>query len=120
MYIGYEDDVPVSVMVINREYNEGYEKAAWPSGIPMSDAVMIHALGVLPEFSGRGIAGAMTRYAITEAKRMGARVLRLDVIEDNKRAEHVYVSVGFIFAGAVKMFYEDTGWTPFRLFEHVL
>ena len=64
MYIGYEDDVPVSVMVINREYKEGYEKAAWPSGSPMSDAVMIHALGVLPEFSGRGIAGAMTRYAI--------------------------------------------------------
>lgn len=120
MYIGYEDDVPVSVMVINREYNEGYEKAAWPSGIPMSDAVMIHALGVLPEFSGRGIAGAMTRYAITEAKRMGAKVLRLDVIEDNKKAEHVYVSVGFVFAGAVKMFYEDTGWTPFRLFEHML
>lgn len=120
LYIGYENSIPASVMVINREYNEGYENVVWPSGIPMSDAVMIHALGVLPEFSGRGIAGTMTRYAISEARMMGARVLRLDVIEDNKTAEHVYVSAGFVFAGAVSMFYEDTGWTPFRLFEYVL
>jgi len=28
--------------------------------------------------------------------------------------------VGFVYCGTVRMFYEDTGWTNYRLFEYVL
>ena len=28
--------------------------------------------------------------------------------------------VGFVYRGTVRMFYEDTGWTNYRLFEYVL
>ena len=120
LYIGFLEDIPVSAMVLNRECNDGYERVVWPSDIPMADAMVIHALGVHTDYCGRGIAGEMTRFAISEARHNGAHVLRLDVLEGNNAAEKVYVSAGFVYAGTVTMFYEDTGWVPFRLFECLL
>ena len=120
MYIGFLDDIPVSAMVLNRKSNEGYGNIVWPSGIPLDDSMVIHALGVHTDYSGRGIAGEMARFAIREARKLGARVLRLDVLEGNAIAEKVYVSAGFSYAGTSRMFYEDTGWVLFRLFECVL
>ena len=120
LYIGFADGVPASAMVLNRECNEGYGRVVWPSGIPMDDAMVIHALGVHADYSGRGIAGEMVRYAIAEAGKLGARVLRLDVLEGNAAAEKVYASAGFSYAGTSRMFYANTGWMPFHLFECVL
>ena len=75
---------------------------------------------VLPAFTGRGIAKDMVRYAIAMARGKNAKALRLDVLEGNTPAERAYTALGFRYAGTMRMFYEDIGWTAFRLFEYIL
>ena len=51
------------------------------------------------------------------AKAEDKRAIRLDVVGTYKPAERLYTRCGFRFVEAKDMFYEDTGWTEFKLFE---
>ena len=52
------------------------------------------------------------------AEDMGLKALRLDVLEGNLPAERLYEKVGFQYAGSLNIFYEDTGWADFNLYEY--
>ena len=43
--------------------------------------------------------------------------MRLDVLSACKTAERLYTACGFRFVEAKTMYYEDTGWTEFKMFE---
>ena len=45
---------------------------------------------------------------------------RLDVLEGNTPAERLYTGFGFRYMATLKMYYEDTGWTNFMLYEYVI
>ena len=51
-----------------------------------------------------------------EAQRLG----RHSQIEYYEPAERLYKRAGFRFVAAKEMFYEDTGWMEFRMFEFPL
>jgi hypothetical protein len=48
------------------------------------------------------------------------KTIRLDVLDGNIPAENLYLGMGFQYLNKVQMYYEDTGWTAFRLYEYVL
>lgn len=48
------------------------------------------------------------------------RALRLDVLGGNVPAERLYTGQGFARRGTVRMFYADTGWTDYGLYEYLL
>ena len=110
----------ISAMIMNHECNEGYAGAPWSLEASGDEVAMIHALGVLPAFSGHGIAKEMARKAISVAKGRGVRTVRLEVLRENLPAKRAYAAVGFRRVGDVSMFYENTGWTEFTLFEYLL
>ena len=118
LFVGEEDGKILASMVVNHDYNEGYRKASWPVNALDDQVYVIHALGVHPEFFGRGIAKAMVREVIRMAGENGMRALRLDVLEGNLPAEKSYTAVGFRYVDTVRMFYEDTGWTNYKLYEY--
>ena len=120
LYIGIANNTIVSCMVLNRECNDGYKKVKWAVDVEDTGAIMIHALGVRPKFSGHGIAKDMVRKAFDIARRHNISVLRLDVLQGNTPAVKAYRKMGFQFRGTVQMFYEDTGWTNFEMFECVI
>ena len=45
------------------------------------------------------------------------KAVRLDVLSACKPAEWLYTSCGFRFVEAKEMYYEDTGWTEYKMFE---
>lgn len=51
-------------MIVSCEYNESYDGAPWAVDTADEETLAIHALGVRLSFDGRGIAKAMTQYAI--------------------------------------------------------
>lgn len=105
----------IGAMVVNHENNEGYKNIRWTVD---TDAVsVIHILGVLPTHQGKGVAGRMVQKAIEIAASTKQKALRLDVLDGNLPAEKLYTKHGFKYIDTVRMFYEDTGWTDFRLFE---
>ena len=48
------------------------------------------------------------------------KAIRLDIIEGNLPAEKAYTKFGFSYRETVKMFYDDTGWMDFKLFEYII
>lgn len=48
------------------------------------------------------------------------KALRLDLLGENIAAERLYTKYGFEFVETKTMYYEDTDWTGFRLYEHNL
>ncbi len=51
------------------------------------------------------------------ARKLGKKSVRLDILGTNYPAEKLYTSMGFRFVQAKEMFYEDTGYTEYRMFE---
>ncbi len=43
-----------------------------------------------------------------------------DVLGGNVPAERLYTGQGFARCGTVRMFYADTGWTDYGLYEYLL
>lgn len=60
-YIGLEEGSIIAAMVLNHQYNEGYKKFNWQTKASEHEITVIHALGVLPEYSGKGYAKEMVK-----------------------------------------------------------
>lgn len=65
----------------------------------------ILTLAVRPAARRRGLATALVEAAAKEAEKFGARVLHLEVAEDNDAARALYASLGFMQVGARKGYY---------------
>lgn len=120
MYIGTIENNIVSAMIVNNKYNEGYNEVSWPNEVEDGRIRVIHALGVDYNWSGKGLAKEMVREVFHIAEAENAEVIRLDVLDGNLPAEKAYLSLGFEYVDELKMYYEDTGWTNFKLFEYKL
>ena len=120
LYLGLLGGELAACMVVNGRYNEGYRAVIW--GVEAADEALlvIHALGVRRAFAGRGLAKTMARYALALARGQGKKAVRLDVLGGNLPAERAYTAVGFRYVDTLTMFYEDTGWTDYKLFEYPL
>lgn len=59
----------------------------------------------------------MVQYAIDTAAENGGKALRLDVLKGNLPANRLYESFGFQKLYTLNLFYPDTGWTDFELYE---
>ena len=80
LYLCVEDSHIVGAMVLNHHCNEEYRKVKWQTMATEEEALIVHALGVHPQYSGNGCAKAMARKAIEIAKREHMQALRLDVL----------------------------------------
>lgn len=120
LFLCETENTIAACMVMNHKCNEGYRNVHWSVTVEDSQLCVIHALGVHPDFSGRGIAKEMVRRAIREAQIHKIQTIRLDVLEGNLPAESVYTALGFHYLETIRMYYEDTGWTNFKLFEYLL
>ena len=120
MYMGEINGEIAAAMVINGECNEGYAKAQWAVHAEPEEVATIHILCVHPRHAGRGCAKQLLDWAIAHAKRQGKKAIRLDVLKGNLPAERLYRGKGFQYIDTIRMFYEDTGWTDFDLYEYPL
>lgn len=120
LFLGIWDGEIIAAMIVNHACNEGYLNATWGVDAAEGEVTVIHALGVLPTCGGKGFAKAMVKEAIALARTSGQKAIRLDVLGGNLPAEKLYVGLGFQYRDTVTMFYEDTGWTDFLLYEYPL
>lgn len=117
LYILTENDVLYACVILNSNHNEGYEGCPWSIVCNDSEVLTPHALAVSPKFQGKGIGKIVVENILNIAKTENKKSVRLDIIGACKEAERLYISCGFHFVEAKDMFYEDTGWTEFKMFE---
>ncbi len=120
LFTGSEDGKIIASMIINHEYNEAYRAFEWPTEASEEEITVIHTFGVHPAHSGKGHARQMLRFAIDRARQEKQKVIRLDVLKGNVPAEKLYSGMGFEYLHTLPMFYEDTGWTDYELYEYRL
>ncbi len=118
-YMELEEGI-AACMVVNNKYNDGYKKVRWSVEAADDELFVVHALGVHPAYGGRGFAKMMVKYVIDLARKNKIKTIRLDVLGGNVPAERAYTKMGFQYLETLKMFYEDTGWTDYMVYELVL
>lgn len=110
----------VAAMIVNHKCNEDYKSVRWSVEPEDCKVTIVHALCVLPTLHGKGIAGALVRKVIEIAENTNQKAVRLDVLAGNLPAERLYLKHGFQYVTTTQMYYEDTGWTDFKLFEYTI
>lgn len=104
-------------VILNSECNEGYAGVPWTRELAPDEVLIPHALAVDPAMHGRGCGKALVREMLNLARSEGKKAVRLDILSGNDAAERLYTRAGFQFVQAKPMFYEDTGWTEYKMFE---
>ena len=120
LYIGVIDDLIVSAMAVNHNSNDGYNGISWQVEANADEVTVIHILCVHPNFSGRGFAKEMLAFVFSLARENAQKAVRLDVLEGNLPAEKLYEKAGFKYIDTSVMYYEDTGWTNYKLYEFLI
>lgn len=120
LYVGTVEERVVAAMIINHACNESYRSVLWPTEAGPEEVTVIHTLGVLPSCAGKGYAKQLVRKALELAAEEKQKAVRLDVLKGNLPAEKLYAGLGFQYVDTIQMFYEDTGWTDFLLYEYPL
>lgn len=116
--LAWEGSELVGAFILDRECPEGYEQAPW--SIPSEQALTAHLVAVSTRHQGKGIGRALMQAAAESARTQGAKAIHLDVIDGNHPASELYLRTGFNWVKRVQLFYEDTGWETFDLYELVL
>lgn len=117
LYTLTEKNTLYACVILNSEHNEGYDNCAWSIACDPNDVLTPHALTVNPALQGKGIGKIVVENILNIAKATLKKSIRLDVLGACKAAERLYTSCGFQFVEAKEMFYEDTGWTEYKMFE---
>lgn len=120
LHLAEADGEVAGVVVLNHEAADGYTGAAWGVDATPAQVLVVHALGVVPDFQRRGVARAMVEAAIRLARAAGDRAVRLDTYVENLPARRLYESLGFTDLGVHTIHYDGAVVDQFHLFEYVL
>lgn len=101
-----------------QEQEKDYDDVLWKVQANKNEILIVHALGVNPDFQNKGIAKYLIDNAIAFALKNNKKVVRLDSLESNKGAQKLYLSKGFEFCGIKELYTENTGLTNFYFYEY--
>ena len=120
LYLGFVDAQIVAAMIVNSSVNEAYHNISWSVAADPCQITTLHAFGVSPLCAGQGYGRAMVEKAIAIGRQKGHKAVRLDALCSNTPAQRFYEAIGFEKVAVAELFYEDTGWTDFNLYEYLL
>lgn len=107
LYVLEEQGEICASVILNHTQSEDYRKIPWLYPAEDEEALVIHTLCIPPEKAGRGYGKAMVRYAVNLARETGCKVIRLDTWIGNKPAAALYQGLGFRYAGAGEVLFQD-------------
>ena len=120
LFIAEEGGLIVGAMVLNQQSDDAYRAVKWPTQAEDTEVTVIHVLAIRQSHRNLGYAKQMVRFAIDCAREQRHKAIRLDVLKDNRSAKALYSGMGFQYLQTVTMYYEDTGWAVFDLYEYPL
>ena len=120
MYLLADGGTVAGMVAIVMHQGPDYEDIPWTEKLENDQVATLHLLAVCPEYRGRSLGNTILELAGELAKQHGKKAVRLDVLESNLPAQHLYEKNGFIYRGKEHWYAENTGWTDFLLYEKPL
>ena len=120
MYVLTDGDQIAGMAAIVMHQKPDYEPVEWKEKLANDQVATLHLLAVCPGYRGRELGSTILEKAIGLAKQAGKKAMRLDVLESNLPARHLYEKAGFILRGKQRWYAENTGWIDFLLYEKTL
>ena len=121
MYMLMDDDHIAGVVAITLSQGPEYHSIAWQIDVRDDEVMVLHLLGIMPEYLRRGTGTTLMSQALDMARRKSLKACHLDTLESNIPAQRFYEKLGFTFCGKAYWWYaENTGWTNFYLYEYIL
>ena len=120
LIIAIIDHAIMGSMIMNHNAADDYSKIQWKIAAERNEVMIIHALAISSEQQGKGMAKKMVKYCMEYCRENKIKAIRLDVLNQNKPAHHLYTKMGFAYIDKIQLYYEDTGLTDFVLYELVL
>lgn len=119
-FVVIDEDSIVAACIVNNKCDYDYKLIKWGINAREDEFWVVHALRVLPEYEGRGIAKRLMAFLIELAPERGQKALRLDVL-DGYTVDRFYYQFGFEYIDTTAIFYEDIGKPMnFKLFEKII
>lgn len=120
LYVLDSENGLLSCVIVNNSWNDGYNGITWSIDCERKDVIVPHALAVRFDIQGKGIGEKVMSDIINIAKSENKKTIRLDIIDGNIAAERLYKKMGFKYVQTERMYYPDTGWTDFSMYELIL
>ena len=120
MFLLMDQGTVAGMVAIVMHQGPDYEVVSWTEKLGSDQVATLHLLAVYPEYRGRDLGSTILELAGELAKQQGKKAVRLDVLESNFPAQHLYEKNGYIFRGKEHWYAENTGWTDFLLYEKTL
>lgn len=120
LYFAVDIDTVAGVVVLNHDAADAYEEAGWAIEAEQDEVLIVHALGVVPDHLGVGVARFLVDASLRVARDRGCRAVRLDTYVENVPARRLYERCGFTDLGCHTVRYDGTELDQFHLFEYVL
>lgn len=120
MYMFLDGEAAAGVIAITMHQGKDYHPVKWQIDARDDEVMVLHLLGIIPSYQGRGVAKEMIREALKMASEKSLKACRLDTLGTNVPAQKMYEKLGFTYCGKQHWYAENTGWTDFYLYEYVL
>ena len=114
------DEKIAGMMAVELMQDEEYRGISWQIEASDSEVAEVHLLAVSPDHQKQGVGRHLIEEAQSIARSNGKKALRLDAIETNTPAQHMYESGGFRYSGRQRLYAGNTGWIEFLYYEYLL
>lgn len=114
LFVCSKDGQVVGFICINREEPKEYTGLRWSCS---KEALVIHRMGVSPDYRKAGIGAQMVGFAAELAKRSGIEYLKTDTYSLNVKAQSLFQKQGYTFVGEMSFLGKER---PFYCYEKSL
>lgn len=120
LFVCRKDGCIAGTMILNSEYEMGYNQVKWNVEATGKEVLVIHTLAIHPKFNHQGLARKLVEFAKEYGKETGRKTIRIDVTDGNLPAIKLYEKLGFVYIDKIDLNRGDHGLPLFLLYEYIL
>jgi GNAT superfamily N-acetyltransferase len=120
LFVAKHNGKIIGSLILSHESVQEFDKDRREYGIGSLDAVVIYTFVIHSDYMRCGAGTALITYAVEYSRKLGVKLIRLDVYEGNMPAIRLYEKSGFKFIGTVDLGLGKFGLDWFKLFEKEL
>lgn len=107
VYLGVLGGEIVASAIVNDDFPDGYECAAWVFEAEPGRVLCMHLVATDPERQGAGLGRRFLNAVIDDVRSRGFGLLRLDAFKHNDPACALYEKLGFVCRGVADITYDE-------------